>query len=160
MKKLIVFVLVLSCVIGIVGCNNSRPVYVEPNYTSKEVIAGKSYSDVDGISVYASGICIYPDITTMVINWHNKTEHSAYSESYWFERFENGEWVSCSLKDNVFTESTHELRAEKWDSKEYTLTDKYDVSKPGTYRFLSTCSVEKGDGETTDCSVWVEFIIE
>lgn len=163
MKKFIALVLALICVLGLVGCNNQHtyPEYEEPSFTEKDVISGNNYSDFDGISIQASGMYIYPDKTTIVINWKNDTEYSViYGEPYSIERLENGEWVSCSLKDNVFAEITYELRAKKLDSKEYTLTGMYEVSKPGTYRFLSTCSVDTGEEKSTECSVWVEFILE
>lgn len=166
MRKLIVIVFVLLvCVFGMFYCNNSQPEYPtydeEPNVTEKAVISGKNYSDVNGISIQASEIYIYPEKTTIVLNWQNDTVYSvAYGEPYWIERLENGEWVSCSLKDNVFTEIAHELPAKELDRKEYTLTGMYEISKPGTYRFLSTCSVDMGETKAEECSVWAEFMLE
>lgn len=163
MRKFLVLALILVCVLGMVGCNYKPdyPEYEEPDFTEKEVISSKTYSDVKGISVQASGIYIHPDKTTIVINWENETTYSViYGEQYWIERLENGEWVSCSLKDNVFRDITYELRAKELDSKAYLLTDMYEISKSGTYRFLSTCSVDMGEEKATECSVWAEFILK
>ncbi len=161
MKKLIAFVLALVCVLGLVGCNNSQPEYEEPNFTEKQTIVSNDYSDVDGISIQASGIYIYPDKTTIVINWRNDTAYSVkYGESFEIEHLKNGEWVSCALKDPAFDAIAYELRAKELDSKGYTLTGMYEVSESGTYRFLSTCSVDMGEEKTTECSVWAEFILE
>ena len=161
MKKLIALALAMVCVLALVGCNNSQPEYEEPNFTEIQTATGDTYSDFDGISIQASGIYIYPDKTTIVVNWRNDTAYSVkYGESFEIERLENGEWVSCALMDTAFDTIAYELRAEKLDSKVYTLTEMYDVSKPGTYRFLSTCSVDTGEGESTECSVWAEFILE
>jgi hypothetical protein len=79
---------------------------------------------------------------------------------YWIERLENGEWVDCSLQENVFLTIGYLLKANTDVSKEYTLTDMYGISIPGTYRFLSTCSVDMGDEKPTECSVWSEFVVE
>ena len=161
MKKLMALFLALVCLLGLVGCNNTQPEYEEPNFIEKQTIVGNDYSDFDGISIQASGIYIHPDKTTIIINWRNDTEYSViYGEAYSIERLENGEWVSCSLKDNSFTAIAYELPAKKLDSKGYTLTGMYDVSKPGTYRFLSTCSVDTGEEKSTECSVWAEFMLE
>ena len=161
MKKLIALGLVLTCVFALVGCNNSQPEYDEPNFTEIQTATGNTYSDFDGISIQASGIYIHPDKTTIIINWRNDTEYSViYGEAYAIERFENGKWVSCALKDNFFNAIAYELRAKELDSKGYTLTGMYEVSTPGTYRFLSTCSVYAGEEKPTECSVWAEFTIE
>lgn len=161
MKKLIAFVLTAACVLALVGCNNSQPEYEEPNFTEKQTIVGNSYSDFDGISIQAGGIYIYPDKTTISINWSNDTDYSAiYGEQYAIERLENGEWVCCLIDNNDLTDIDHELRAKESDSKGYILTDTDEVIKPGTYRFLSTCSVDTGEEKSTGCSVWAEFIIE
>ena len=161
MKKLMALVLAMVCVLALVGCNNSRPEYEEPNFTEIQTATSDTYSDFDGISIQASGIYISPDKTTIVINWRNDTEYSViYGEEYSIERLENGEWVSCAIKDNSFTAIAYELPAKKLDSKAYTLTGMYDVSKPGTYRFLSTCGVNTGKEKTTECSVWAEFTRE
>ena len=161
MKKLIALVLAMVCVLALVGCNNSQPEYEEPNFTEKQTIVGNNYSDFDGISIQASGIYIYPDKTTIVINWTNDTEYPAiYGEQYSIERLENGKWVSCFIDDNDLTDIDHELRAKELDSKEYILIDTDEVIKPGTYRFLSTCIVDTGEEQSIECSVWAEFTRE
>ena len=161
MKKLIALVLALVFVLALVGCNKRQPEYKEPNFTEKQTISGNDYSDFNGISIQASGIYIFPDKTTIVITWENDTEYSViYGEPYSIERLENGEWINCSLKDNSFSDIAYELRAKELDSKEYTLTGMYEVNEPGTYRFLSTCSVDTGEEQLAECSVWAEFRIE
>lgn len=161
MKKLIALVLALVCVFALVGCNNSQPEQLEPTFTEKQTATGNNYSDFDGISIQASGIYIYPDKTTIVINWKNKTEYSAiYGEAYSIERLENGKWVSCLIDDNDLTDIGHELRAKELDSKAYLFMDTDEEIKPGTYRFLSTCIVKTGEEQSTECSVWAEFMLE
>lgn len=161
MKKLIALVLVLVCAFALVGCNNSQPEQLEPNFTEKQTATGNNHSDFDGISVQASGIYIYPNKTTIIINWQNETEHTAiYGEQYSIEYLENGQWVSCLIDDNSLTDIDNELRAKEMDSKEYIFIDTDETSKAGTYRFLSTCIVETEEEQSTECSVWVEFIIE
>ena len=161
MKKLIALALAMVCVLALVGCNNSQPEYEEPNFTEIQTATGDTYSDFDGISIQASGIYISPDKTTITINWRNDTAYSAiYGETNSIERFENGEWVSCTLKDNSFTAIAYELPAKKLESRGYTLTCMYEVNKPGLYRFQSSCSVYAGGEQPTECCVWAEFTVE
>ncbi len=161
MKKLTALVLALVCILALVGCDNSQPEQLKPDFTEKQTVTGNNYSDFDGISIQVSGMYIYPDKTTIVINWQNETEHTAiYGEQYSIERLENGQWVSWLIDSNSLTDIDNELRAKELDSKEYTLIGMDEVIKPGIYRFLSTCSVDTGEEQSTECSVWAEFIIE
>lgn len=161
MKKLMALVLALCCVLGLGGCDKTAPDYVEPNFTEQPVIEGNLYSDFEGISARIGGLYVYPDKTTLTVTWINRTEHPAiYGKAYWIERLENSEWVTCALKENIFATVAYELRAGEMDNMAYTITDMYDISTPGTYRFLSTCSVDVGEEKQTDCSLWAEFIIE
>ncbi len=152
MKRLIVLGLSLVLVMGLVVYINTLP-------KKQSLSNGDSYSDVEGVFVQVEGINIYPDITSLVVLWNNMTEYRVtYGNSYSIERLENGEWVDCSLKDNIFTLIGYDLKANETVNKEYRLTDMYDVSKPGTYRFLSTCYLDMDYNK--ECNVWVEFIVE
>ncbi len=152
MKKLIVLVLSLVFVMCLVAYINTLP-------KKQSLSNGDSYSDVEGVFVEIEGINIYPDITSLVVLWNNMTEYRVtYGNSYSIERLENGEWVDCSLKDNIFTLIGYDLKANETANKEYRLTDMYDVSKSGTYRFLSTCYLDMGNNK--ECNVWAEFIVE
>lgn len=151
-KRLVVFVLILICVLSLIIYNSVLP--------DKQMVSdGNVYSDIDGISVKVESVRTYPDITTLIVSWNNETEYTVtYGEPYWIERLENGEWVDCSLKDNIFILIGYTLKAGEKVDKEYRLTDMYDVSRKGTYRFSSTCSVD--EGERKECSVWAEFVID
>lgn len=151
-KRLVVFVLILICVLSLIIYNSVLP--------DKQMVSdGNVYSDIDGISVKVESVRTYPDITTLIVSWNNETEYTVtYGEPYWIERLENGEWIDCSLKDNIFILIGYTLKAGEKLDKEYRLTDMYDVSRKGTYRFRSTCSVD--EGERKECSVWAEFVID
>ncbi len=160
MKKCISWILILVCVLGLVGCDQANPSNMEPDFTEKPVVIGNSHSDVSGVFIQIGGIYTYPDKTTLVVSWNNETDHTVtYGEAYRIERLENGEWVDCSLKDNVFDAIAYQLQANQSDNKSYTLSDAYDISASGTYRILCACRVDMGDGTETGCSLWAEFII-
>lgn len=134
-------------------------VYINTLPKKQALSNGDSYSDVEGVFVEIESINIYPDITSLDVLWNNSTEYSVtYGNSYLIERLENGERVDCSLKDNVFTLIGYELKANETVNKEYRLTDMYDISKSGTYRFFSTCYLDMGYNK--ECNVWAEFVVE
>lgn len=150
MKKHIVLVLMLICTLCLSGCTNRK---------KQSFDVGDSYSDIEGLSVEVAALYKYPDKTTLSVSWSNKSDFTiTYGNMYWIERLENGEWVDCSLKDNIFTLIGYLLNPNETINKEYILTDMYDISKTGTYRFLSTCHLDTGDQK--DYTVWAEFIIE
>ena len=163
MKKMAALFFVLVFLLGTVGCNPqpTQPEQAAPDFTEQSVIIRDSHSDVEGLSVQVDGIYHDSDKTTLVVSWNNTTEHTVtYGEMFGIERLENDEWVDCALGENVFIMIGYLLEANKAVNKEYTLTGLFDVSQPGTYRFLSTCSVDM-DGELpTTCTVWAEFMVE
>lgn len=119
------------------------------------------HTDFEGVYVQIHEVINDPEKTTLVVSWNNETKHSVtYGNMYGIERLENGEWVDCSINENVFTLIGYMLDANASVKKEYSLTDMYDTSKPGTYRFCSTCSVDVEGEQPTTCSLWTEFVIK
>ncbi len=156
MKKLISLILSLvcvGCVVGFIVYNNSLP-------KKYPVSNGDSHSDIEGVFVEIDCIYKYPDITSLGVTWNNQTEYTiSYGEDFGIERLENGEWVDCSLKSNIFTLMGYSLNSNEKVEKEYRITDMYDISKSGTYRFLATCSrMDINEGKSYP--VWAEFVIE
>lgn len=119
------------------------------------------HSDFTGVYVQVLDISNDAEKATMLVSWNNETDYTVtYGEMFWIERLENGEWVDCSLAEITYLTIGYLLDSNETDKKEYTLTDKYDLSKPGTYRFCSTCSVDTGDEQPITCSLWTEFFVE
>ena len=152
MKKMILLILSLFLVFGIVGYNIIKP-------EKQSVSSGVSNSDVEGVFVEIEGIYTYSDKTTLAVKWVNNTEFPlTYGEMYSIERLENGEWKDCSLRDNIFILLGYLLQPNETINKEYLITDRFDISKPGTYRFCADCSVDMPIPK--ECFVWAEFTIK
>lgn len=150
MKRYILLVFALFCAVCLFSCTNR---------IKEPVVLGNAYSDIEGISVEIVGLYNYNDMKTLVVSWNNNTQHNVtYGEMYFIERFENGKWVDCSTKENIFTLLGYSLNTNEKVDKEYRITDMYDISNPGTYRFRSNCYLDTGNQK--ECSVWVEFVIE
>ena len=137
------------------GCSQNALEEDNIGFTENETI------ELEGISVSASMIKTNTDKTVIDINWHNDTDYSAmYGEMYWIQRLVNEEWVDCAINEPIFATIAFELPSKEYSYKSYTVSDLYDVSQPGTYRFLSTCTVNMGEEKSQTCSVSCEFVIE
>lgn len=161
MKKCIMLFLVVL-VFTLSACTNlPKPSKQESDYTAKDVINSDSHSDLEGIRLQISGIVTDTNGATLVVNWSNDTEHTvAYEKEIRIERYENGEWKSCSVGESVFDAIAGDLRPHESDAKEYVLSDVDELSAPGTYRFYSACYVDTENGQNSSYSVWAEFIVE
>lgn len=150
MKRLMSFVLI--CVLCLTSCNTRM-------YKEQSVVVRDAHSDVGDISIEIKGLHVYSDFTALAVVWKNDTKYAlTYGESYIIERMEEGEWVDCSLRTNVHILIGYTLEPNDSVEKDYRLTDAYDISKPGLYRFRSGCSVEMPVAK--ECSVWAEFLVE
>lgn len=127
--------------------------------SSDAVFGAASYSDIKGISLENACASVHPDRTDLTVEWKNETNTPVlYGLAYTVERLENGYWVSCSINDPVFTSVAYSLPGNSAEMKRYTLSELFDVSKPGTYRFLSSCTLDPW-GEKQACTLWTTFTI-
>lgn len=151
MKKFIILAIALACVIGLIIWSNILP--------KKQFVSnGNSHSDVEGVFVVVDSINYYRDKTTLKVSWNNKTKHKVlYGAMFGIERLVDGKWIDCSIEDNVFALIGYSLNENESVKNEYLLTDMFDISKSGTYRFCSDYSLL---GDEKECSVWTEFVIE
>lgn len=151
MKKFIILVISFVCIIWLIIFSNILP--------KKQFVSnGNTHSDIEGVFVVVDSINNYRDKTTLTVSWNNMTKHKVtYGAMFEIERLVDGKWIDCSIGDNIFVLIGYSLNQNESVKKEYLLTDMFDISKSGTYRFCSTCSV-LGDGK--ECSVWTEFVIE
>lgn len=100
--------------------------------------------------------------TTLEVTWRNSGDYDAfYGASYFIERLEGEEWVSCALRDDMtFIAIAYTLPAGVVRKETYDLTDMYDVSIPGTYRFRSEYYVQSGSTERTRQEAISRFYIK
>ena len=153
-KKMVATILAIVCAFAMISCHHSPTEQID-------TVSNKSYSDFEGISVEISDLCISPGKTSLTVLWSNSTEYTAvYGDVYRIQRLEKDEWVDCSLGVNVFNMVGYLLTPNETADKEYDLTQQYDISQAGTYRFIADCSVETSDEHSTDCSVWAEFRVQ
>ena len=99
---------------------------------------------------------------TLTVTWQNQTEYEVtFGEAYVIQRWEKDSWVSCQRWENVtFTAIGYLLMPGQTRTEAYPLAYTYDVSKPGTYRFESTCFVQNTPNESAKCNLSAVFTVE
>ena len=124
---------------------------------------GGTHTDFEGMNVQIVNAIWNDEEIKLDVNWINKTSYDVvYGESYDIEKQTDGEWKSCVTLDNLaFNDIGYELNAKSSQKQTYNLTDMFDISENGEYRFTTYCHVyDKGrGGESTKCEMWAAFTV-
>lgn len=165
MKRIMSFVLSVLLLVGLTACNQGEklPADGKLNLNKATIEIGATHTDFEGMDVQIVNAVWNDEEIKLDVNWVNKTGYDVvYGESYDIERENNGEWTSCvSIENLVFNSIGYELKAGATQKKTYALTDIFDISQNGKYRFTTDCFVyDKGrGGESTECKMWAEFTV-
>ena len=164
MKKAIVLYCVLAMLLSLAGCQLSTPQSQDPDHSPLTMTPGESYTDFENIEIRVESLDQHEEEekTSLTVVWNNKSEFDAiYGSSYLIERLEGENWVSCATRDDlIWTAIAYTLDAGAVQSETYTLTDTFDISIPGRYRFKSECYVYETAEESTKCELVAEFSID
>lgn len=77
------------------------------------------------------------------ILWKNETRHEViFGEAFDIEYLEDGSWKSCAVKDMPVHEIAHVLEPNSTRSHVYRFGEYFDLSKEGSYRFVTNCTVQ------------------
>lgn len=160
-RKLLAFLLAAILLLCVTGCKGSSPTLAEPNCTEVPVISGINGTDHAGVAATVSGIYLYDKKTEILTVWQNYTDHAVhYTAAYTIERSENGQWVSCAKTQELsFIEIAYVLEPGRVENRGYDLTQYYDISVPGTYRFSADYYVHENEGSGEQGSLWAEFTV-
>ena len=158
MKKLFAILLIIALLFSFAGCKNEAPETKGPDFVSRV-----SHTDYPGMEIQIESIQYNNEnaSTELTIAWKNQTDFQVvYGEAFGIERLENGKWVSCAMQElTAFTSIGYLLEAGTTREETYNLSFYYDVSAPGTYRFLTDCYISDTKNESTKCNLWAEFTI-
>ena len=157
MKKALVAILVVALLLSFAGCISSN----DGNNNVDPLATREVHTDFPGIETRIAQVYTEDGKTKLEVIWSNNTDYEVmYGEPYAIQRLEGNEWVSCSKDEmTAFITVGYALNAGKEISKTYTISDLFDVSQPGTYRFKSSCSVSVDGKDRQDCALWAEFIL-
>lgn len=158
MRKSLVFLLAAAMLLSLTACRVPLPNLVQPETA---LAPGSVHSGYDGISIRITGVSRQEDNLVLDVDWINETAYEAiFGESYTIERKEGDEWVSCQIPEElVFHLVAYVLSPGQIREERYTLTNLFDISRPGTYRFRSDVSVNTGAADYEDFDVWEEFTL-
>lgn len=159
MRKSLVFLLAAAMLLSLTACRVPLPNLVQPETT---LAPGSVHSGCDGISIRITGVSWQEDNLVLDVDWINETAYEAiFGESYTIERKEGEGWVSCQIPEElVFHLVAYVLSPGQIREERYTLTNLFDISRPGTYRFRSDVSVNTGAADYEDFAVWAEFTVQ
>jgi len=153
MKK-ILFLLLAAIFLSAAGCQSAD------RGSAASLPSGNIQTEFPGMTVCIETVNSNDETTELNILWRNKTPYDVlYGESYAIERLEDGQWVSCEKADAIFIAIGYQLKAGEEVTKPYTVSDLFDVSLPGTYRFKTSCFVYAGTEEGTPCELTAEFTV-
>ena len=163
MKKIIAFLLVSALLLCLVGCQESNPKLNDPSFAPLKMTPGAATSSYDGIEIQIDSLNWHKDEkkTTLVVAWKNQTKYEVtYGASFAIERLDGDKWVNCAIPDDpTFIAIGYLLSAGKLKNETYNLTDLFDVSSPGTYRFKTDCYVPDKAEKSTKCELVAEFTV-
>ena len=162
MKKVFAIILAGALLLGLAGCQNSVPKLNDPSFAPLAMTPGETYTSYEGIEIQVDSLNWHEgnQKSSLVVAWNNQTKYEVtYGASFAIERLEGEEWVSCAIRDDlVFIAIAYLLPAGQTTKKTYTLTDMFDVTSPGTYRFITDCYVACSD-KHIKCQLTAEFTV-
>lgn len=163
MKKILAILLAGVLLLGLVGCQESNPKLNDPSFAPLKMTPGEATSSYDGIEIQIDSLNWHKDEkkTTLVVVWNNQTKYEVtYGASFAIERLDGDKWVNCAIPDDpTFIAIGYLLPAGKLKNETYNLTDLFDVSSPGTYRFKTDCFVPDNAEKSTKCELVAEFTV-
>ena len=165
MKRIMALVLSVLLLVGLTACNQNVGRHADGIIKADKatIEIGKTHTSFEGMNVQIVNMIWNSEEIKLDVKWNNETSYNAvYGEYYKIEKEINGKWESCVTLDNLeFNDIGYELRSKSSQKQTYILTDMFDISENGKYRFATDCSVyENGRGAgSTECEMWVEFTV-
>ena len=162
MKRVFAFVLAAALLLSFAGCQNTESKPQTPGFAPLVMTPGVTHTDYDGMEIRIDSLNWQEEEkkTELVVAWNNQTGHDViYGAGYVIERLEGENWVSCLMRDDVsFIAIAYEIKPGQSRKESYNLTDIYDVSSPGTYRFRTNCHVYAHD-TGIECELIAQFTV-
>ena len=149
----IIIVAVVACV-AVAVCFLTNPPQKDDDSMSPH---GEIYTDYEGVYITIKSIEKNEGGQNIFnVVWHNETSKEViYGEPYYIERLEGTEWVDAASEGLAFDGIGLLLRPNSTADKTYS-SQRFDISKSGTYRLRVTFLVDEGDGYK-EYNTWIEF---
>lgn len=117
----------------------------------------KCHSTYDKVEIFADDIILGGENTGLNLKMkNNSSETVTTGRPFWIYRYENGEWVSCGVKETEYTWTLEGLLILPGQTRELPcVLSMFDISKNGYYRLTKNFSA---NGEEHTASV--EFFVD
>jgi hypothetical protein len=143
-----------------VGLNQNELTFGQTSLSGVN-LSNDIFTDYEGVYVTLESIDTNADGHTVLnLIWHNETSKEViYGESYFIERQEGDEWTCTPFEGWAFEAIGYILFPNSTAEKSYS-TQRFDISKSGTYRLRTSFSVDEGPGGAgryKECNTWIEF---
>ena len=158
MKRLF---LILLAVCLLTGCASTPQAEQTMPPTLPTVTVGESHTEFPGVTLELLDVNREGEKNTLSVLWRNETDFDVtYGSSYEIQRLEEDTWVSCAMQEDiVFHLLAYCLMSGQSNTEIYDLTGLYDISQPGTYRFVTDCFVYNDPETSTKCQLFAEFAV-
>lgn len=155
MRKALAVILIGAVLFGLAGCKS-------PDDGVISLSSGGEQTDFPGMEIRVAQVYAEDDQTKLEVIWSNDTAYEVmYGEAYTIERLDADQWVNCAKNAlTPFITVGYGLPAGKKIAKTYTITELFDLSQPGEYRFKSNCTVYADESASQNCALWASFVIE
>ena len=161
MKRIISVLISLVLVLSLCACQKDGTDKID--FDTGSIKIAVAHTDFEGVNIQIVNAIWTAEEIKLEVKWNNDTTYDVvYGESFDIEKQTNGEWKSCVTLDNLaFNDIGYELKAKSSQKQTYNLTDMFDISEDGEYRFTTYCHVyDKGrGGESTKCEMWAAFTV-
>ncbi|MBR2370755.1 MAG: hypothetical protein IKA82_01915 [Clostridia bacterium] len=150
----IVLIAILACVALAVCFLTNPPIKDENNDPD---VSDAIHTEYDGVYISLKSIDTnHGGYKVFNVKLHNDTyKNIMYGEVYAIEYKDGDKWVSAAIEDLNFLTVAYRLDKKDVAYRSYT-TQRFDISRVGTYRLLIPFSVEN-NGAYTDYKTWIEF---
>ena len=153
----IIIVAVIAC-IAVAACFLTNP--EEKIELPNNVIILQNNSSLKGVSLSMKKIVLDTEKPYVKIEWKNESEEKdtllfgEYFDVQYFDR-DKDEYISCANEDIGFSEVGYTLFHGGKTTKTYSLWG-FDLTKEGTYRFITSAEFESGSDSEEELSIYFE----
>ncbi len=154
MKKITLLIISLILLVSLCACK--RDITDEPAVELNPTGIESEYSDIEGVRIRIPKSMFEPAPENLEVIWINDTDKElVFGEVFSVEKYTAEGWKSVVKENIAFSLIAYILPANSKQIKEYSVKDRFDISDEGTYRFISSCTVDD-----KKCSVWATFVVD
>ena len=155
------FLPVFLAICLLAGCTKPDKTPETTAATDPVVTPGETHTEFPGLEVAVADLKWEDQKTVLTVNWKNDTAYDVtYGSAYEIQYFSEDTWVPCAKQEALyFTAIAYCLFPGQQTTETYDLTQTFDVSKPGTYRFIAECSVFDSEETSPKCRLTAEFSV-